>query len=216
MTHMERGSHQSCVGPCDSSAGSALPVPAVPRAVGQSCFGTVGPHLNQSPGKPMHWPASAAWPTQLNGEEKMLGQQQQACLPAKDIAANDTFASHANPSGVPWRWGMMDVIIPCTSRFAFSFIFFNSIFFNKHCLFAICIFRNHLHCSGPVHWLCKTRFKLKLNTMQCGAFSKALKFLLLLSSKMLTAYLAGLWTAEFCLPVCERFVFAGKTRNCGK
>lgn len=39
--------------------------------------------------------------------------------------------------------------------------------------------------------------------MQCGAFPKALKFLLLLSSKMLTAYLAGLSTAEFCLHVCE-------------
>lgn len=87
---------------CDSSACSDPPVPAVPHAVGHR-FGSVGPHLNQRPGKAMHWPASAARPTQLNDEEKMLGQQQQASLPAEDIAANDTLASHANQSGVPWR-----------------------------------------------------------------------------------------------------------------
>lgn len=94
----------------------------------RGCFGSVGPHLNQTPGKAMHWPASAAWPTQLNDEEKMLGQQQQACLPAKD--SFDPFAAHANQSVMPWRWGMMDVAIPSTSRSAFSFhfSFFNLIF----------------------------------------------------------------------------------------
>lgn len=90
----------------------------------------------------------------------------------------------------------MDVAIPSTSRFAFSFL---SFFFNKRSPFAVCIFRNNLPHSGPMCWLCKTRSKPKLNTMQCGAFPKALTFLLLLSSKMLTAYLAGLTTAEFCL-----------------
>lgn len=89
-------------------------------------------------------------------------------------------------------------------------VFFLSFFLNKHSLFAVCVFRNNLHCSGPIHWLCKTRLKLKLHTIQCGAFPKALTFLLLLSSKMLTAYLAGLTTAEFCLHVCQIFILAGK------
>lgn len=84
----------------DSSACSDPPVPAVPVLWDRGCFGSVGPHLNQSPGKAMHGSASSAQPTQLNDEEKMLGQQQQACLPAKD--SFDTFASHANQSGVPW------------------------------------------------------------------------------------------------------------------
>lgn len=156
----------------------------------------------------MQWLAPAAWPAQLNAEEKILGQQQQGCLPTED--GFDTLASHANQSGVPWRWGIMDVAIPSTSRFVFLF---PSLLFNKFSLFAVCIFRNNLHCSGPMHWLRKTRFKLRLNTMQCGAFPKALTFFLLLSSKMLTAYLAGLTTAGFCLPMCKILLLAEKKKE---
>lgn len=95
--------------------------------------------------------------------------------------------------------------------------FFPSLLFNKFSLFAVCIFRNNLHCSGPMHWLRKTRFKLRLNTMQCGAFPKALTFFLLLSSKMLTAYLVGLTTAGFCLPMCKILLLAEKKKkNCVK
>lgn len=67
-----------------------------PQPWDRGCSSNVGPHLNQRPGKAVHWPAPAAWPTQLREEEKMLGQQQQqkTGLPAKDSL--DTFASHAS------------------------------------------------------------------------------------------------------------------------
>lgn len=192
----------------DSSAWSDPPPPSSPRTVSRWplrwCRAPSTPSPVLSERRAEQWPAPAAWPAQLNAEQKMLGQQQQGCLPTED--GFDTFASRANQSGTPWRWAMMDVAIPSTSRFVFSFF----LFFNKHSLFAVCVFRNNLHCSGPIHWLCKTRLKLKLHTIQCGAFPKALTFLLLLSSKMLTAYLAGLTTAEFCLHVCQIFILAGK------
>lgn len=76
---------------------------------------------------------------------------------------------------------MMDVAIPSTSRSAFSFL---SFFLIRVLCLQFVYLETILHGFGPVHGLCKTRLKLKLNIMHCGAFPTALKFLLLLSSKM--------------------------------
>lgn len=103
----------------------------------------------------------------------------------------------------------MDVAIPPTPGFVFSFPCFKQ----RSSLFAVCTSRSRGPCAGPGLWLSESRFRLKLNTMQLGAFPKALTFFFLVSSRTLTAYLAGLTTSEFCLQVCKKFVLAGRKKG---